>query len=275
MTVLASDTVWRNRLNEISNHVEQIHLPGQNGNHRRVDQDQEWCEVITEGEKRRIRFHDYDRIFEIPGLYEELFYKKLKCCSPSYVTRLLDDVVSEFGDDISEFRVLDLGAGNGMVGDELAELGVGSVIGVDLIDEAREATQRDRPELYDDYLVADLTELSERQTERLKDSKINCLTSVAALGFGDIPPLAFLNAMGVVSAPGWLAFNIKEDFLREGDSTGFQRLIRQLSRDEYLQVQCYRRYRHRVSMAGEPLYYVAMVAKKLRPVEPELIKAWS
>src|SRR5436305_13260775 len=48
------------------------------------DQDAEWCWVkIEDGPKRRIRFHDYPEIYEIPGLYERLFYDELRCDSPA------------------------------------------------------------------------------------------------------------------------------------------------------------------------------------------------
>jgi hypothetical protein len=33
-----------------------------------ADQDEEFCEVVLDGEVRRIRFHDYDEIFDVPGL---------------------------------------------------------------------------------------------------------------------------------------------------------------------------------------------------------------
>ncbi|MGH7129742.1 MAG: methyltransferase, partial [Planctomycetaceae bacterium] len=75
---------------------------------------------------------------------------------------------------------------------------------------------------------------------------------------------AFVRALSMISTPGWLAFNIKESFLKQDDHTGFCGLIQRLCRDEYIQTQCYRRYCHRMSMAGEPLYYVAMICKKLR-----------
>ena len=35
--------------------------------------------------------------------------------------------------------------------------GVGTVVGVDILDEAANATERDRPDVYDDYVVVDLT----------------------------------------------------------------------------------------------------------------------
>jgi len=252
---------WRKRIGEIPCSVEAIRLP--TVDHGRISQDHEWCEVVVSGNRRRIRFHDYDRIYNIPGLYERLFYDHLKCCSPSRVVRLLADVVSDLGPDPDSLRVLDLGAGNGMVGDELHHLGVSKIVGVDIIPEAKEATLRDRPGLYDDYLVTDMTNLSPSEEERLRRENFNCLTTVATLGFGDVPTAAFTKALDLIGTSGMLAFNIKADFLRENDSTGFSRLIRQLSREEIIQIQAYCRYRHRMSISGHPLYYVAMVAKKL------------
>ena len=65
---------------------------------------------------------------------------------------------------------------------------------------------------------------------------------------------------------------IKEDFLHEQDDSGFATLIRQLSRDEIIQIQAYRRFRHRFSITGEPLFYIAMVARKLVQVPDALIQ---
>jgi len=274
MTTLASDRIWRKRLDEIDTIVEDIRFPDVDDANSKIDQDEEWCEVVVDGQRRRIRFHDYSEVFKIPGLYELLFYERLQCCSPSCVAKLLTDVARDFDDSIEEFRVLDVGAGNGMVGDELAHLGVEQVFGVDITPSARKATERDRPSVYDGYLVTDLTNLPESHEETLRKQDFNCLTTVAALGYGDIPAAAFLKALDLVRVPGWLAFNIKEDFLREEDSSGFSKLIRQLSREELIQVQCYRRYQHRVSMTGEPLYYVAMIAQKLDEVPGELIEYW-
>ena len=236
-----------------------------------LDQDEEWCEVRQGGRWRRFRFHDYDQLYRVPGLYEAIFYRRLKCCSPSRVVGLLDDVLSDEDVSAEELTGLDIGAGNGMVGQELRGLGLNSVIGLDIIPEAAEATERDRPDVYEDYLVADLTDLDETEEERLRQSEPNCLTSVAALGYGDIPPEAFITALDLLDTPGWLAFNIKEDFIRERDTTGFCRLVRQLARDEVIQMQAYRRYRHRYTIDGRSLHYVAMVATKRRDVPDGLI----
>ena len=39
--------------------------------------------------------------------------------------------------------------------------------------------------------------------------------------------------------------------------------LRDLTRQRVIQIQAYRRFRHRQSITGKPLYYVAMVARKL------------
>lgn len=274
MNSLSSNKVWKDRLKEIDTNVEEIRIPKLSPKQNNISQDKEWFEVRVGGYLKRIRFHDYGKLYEIPGLYEKLFYEKLKCCSPSVVVNLLEDVASDFGENTDEFKVLDVGAGNGMVGDELDNIGVDSVMGVDILPEAKKATFRDRPEIYDDYLVVNLADMPKKHEIKLEEKDFNCLTTVAALGFGDIPPIAFLRALDFIETPGWIAINIKEDFLHEDDTSGFCRLIRQMNREKLIQIQCYRRYRHRISMAGKPLYYVAMIAKKLRAVSNTLLTKW-
>ena len=226
------------------------------------DQDEEWCELLVDGRPRRIRFHDYNEIYSIPGLYERLFYELLECDSPRAVTALLGEELRARGRDASTLRVLDVGAGNGMVGEELDELGVPVIVGVDIIEEAAAAAERDRPGIYDDYLVLDLTAIPPATHEQLAAHGFNCMVTVAALGFGDIPPDAFANACNLVQPGGLVAFNIKEDFLTDGDGSGFSRLIKRALADGSLDVRAERRYRHRLSIAGDPLHYVAMVAEK-------------
>src|SRR5947199_9935158 len=95
------------------------------------DQDHEWCRVTANGITRKVRFHDYHEIYSIPGLYEFLFYEHLECCSPQVVCGLLEDALADAGADAETLRVLDLGAGNGLVGEDLAELGADIVSGID------------------------------------------------------------------------------------------------------------------------------------------------
>src|SRR4051794_19806673 len=176
-----------------------------------ADQDEEFCEVVLDGEIRKIRFHDYDEIFEVPGLYEQLFYDELRCTSPDVVIDLLAESVPLEG-----LRVLDLGAGNGMVGERLAKLGVGELVGVDIIPEAATATHRDRPGVYDDYVVGDMTDLPQDDHRRLEERRFTCLTSVAPPGLGDVPPPAVTPADDPVQGQGFCAVCLQGGFPRGG-----------------------------------------------------------
>jgi hypothetical protein len=237
-----------------------------------LEQDEEWFEVQQQdGGWRKLRIHDYDEVYNVSGLYEAVVYRTLKCVSPEVVVSELRDAVVQHGESPEALRVLDFGAGNGMVGVELRNIGVESVIGSDIIPEARRATARERAYAYDDYVVADFTKLSAREEEKLRGERLNCLVIVAALGFGDIPSAAFLRALDLIEAPGWLAFNIKEDFLGTADTSGFAGLLRELAADGVIERQAFKRYRHRVSISGEPLYYGVMVAKKLKPLPAGLV----
>ncbi|TWT59177.1 class I SAM-dependent DNA methyltransferase [Allorhodopirellula solitaria] len=228
---------------------------------------------LTEGDQRtELRFHDYDQIYARPGLYEQLFYDRLKCASPTKVGQILKQTIDAADQTFSELRVLDFGAGNGMMGEVLKSYGVSRLIGADLIPEARDAALRDRPQVYDEYYVADFTKLSDELNTEIDEWSIDCLTSVAALGFGDIPLDAFLPALRFVKTDGWVAFNIKETFLDDSDRTGFSRFIRELIFSEYLNVWQIEKYRHRLSMEGAPLFYFAVVAQKTADIPAEFLR---
>jgi SAM-dependent methyltransferase len=231
-----------------------------------LGQDEEWCEILVGGERRRIRFHDYHEIYDIPGFYERLFYEQLECQSPRVIRRLLARALIELGTEPDELRVLDVGAGNGIVGEELRELGAGAVYGVDIIKEAAAAAHRDRPGVYERYLVADLTDLARDERDTLAGANLNTMTTVAALGFDDIPPHAFAVAYNLISTPGLVAFTLKEEFVAKRDSSGFSNLIRRMFDEEVIRPLSKERYRHRLSVQGEPLYYVAFVAEKVNDV---------
>ncbi len=236
-----------------------------------MSQDAEWCVVRVNGHWQQIRFHDYADVYAIPGLYERLFYDILKCQSPATVRRLLEAELRRSGTPPGDLRVLDLGAGNGMVGEELAHMGVEAIVGVDIYQEAADALERDRPGIYTDYFVGDVARLVNQQREQLASFAFNCLVCVAALGFGDIPPTAFAEAYNLVEPQGWIAFNIKEDFLNGPDSSGFARLIRGMIDEGVFSVEAEKRYRHRMATNGDPLFYVAIVGVKCQDVGDHLL----
>jgi 2-polyprenyl-3-methyl-5-hydroxy-6-metoxy-1,4-benzoquinol methylase len=238
----------------------QISFPDKNP---AVGQDQEWCLVAKDDCWQRVRFHDYAEIYRIPGLYEELFYNQLKCMSPFVVCRQLEIDLLAAGMPPSELRVLDLGAGNGMVGEELRQAGAEVVVGADILPEAAQAAERDRPGVYTDYYVLDLGNLTDDQRTRLAGYRFNCLTCVAALGFGDIPPEAFTGAFNLIEKGGWIAFNIKEEFVTKPECSRFAGLIKTMTDEGALSILSRRRYRHRFSKAGQTLCYMAFVGRKL------------
>ena len=241
----------------------------------KLNQNEVVFHIIESGnQKVPIRFHDYNQIYLRPGLYEQLFYDRLKCTSPTTVAQLLESALQTLGEPITEMRVLDLGAGNGMMGEVLKRRhGVARLVGADIIPEARDAAYRDRPDVYDEYFVSDFCNLDKDDKEQLAEWSFNCLTSVAALGFGDIPPRAFFQALQLVSNKGWVAFNIKETFLDHSDQTGFSKFIRELIFSKFLDVYHIEKYQHRLSMEGTPLYYFALVGRKTAQIPEDFLES--
>jgi len=225
-------------------------------------QDEAFFYLEENGKELRLRFHEYDELYRRPGLYEQLFYDRLRCMSPSKVVETLYVTAGTSSSRFSELRVLDVGAGNGMVGEKLYEYGVARLVGLDISEMAYKALERDRPGIYDAYYIADLTNLSEDVRRELASWHLNCLVCVAALGFGDMPPLAFLEAFNLIENGGWIAFNIKETFMDNRDTLGFSVFIKNLILTEHLDVHHMERYQHRLSIDGSPLYYFALAGKK-------------
>ena len=240
-----------------------VELPAADG---RPDQDREFCDVIQDGRRQRIRFHDYAEIYAVPGLYEELFHEHLDCRSPAEVAGLLGDLLTAEGIDPSGLSALDVGAGNGLVGAELRDLGIPTLVGVDILPSAAMAAERDRPGLYEDYVVCDLTAMGAEERARLCAQRPSVMTTVAALGYDDIPPRAFAESYNLLSEGGWVAFNIKADFLDGVDTTGFRDLIARMLDEGVLTEHGRRTYVHRRSMTGDELLYTAIAGTKLRDI---------
>ena len=226
-----------------------------------LNQNEEWIIVKSGNGQEKIRLHDYGDIFKLPGLYEQLFCQRLRCNSPMVICDLLEEARG----NIADCRMLDFGAGNGIVGEEIMKRRGNLIVGVDIINEAKEATQRDRAGIYKDYYVMDMNKLGDKNAEKLRQYRFNVLISVAALGFGDIPPKAFLNAFNLIQNAGWVAFNIKDRFLSNDDDTGYKDIITALNENN-LTILRKKRYCHRLSLSGEKLYYIAIVGKKIKSV---------
>lgn len=79
---------------------------------RELEQDETYFFVMENGDRRRIRLHACDLIFQVPGLYEQLVYERLKCQSPQTVVGVLSYAVSQCSDRMNALRVRDLGEGH-------------------------------------------------------------------------------------------------------------------------------------------------------------------
>jgi trans-aconitate methyltransferase len=234
----------------------------------KLDQNEEFFTLETADGSKRLRIHDYDKVYEIPGLYEEVVYEHLKCDSPRMVCKLLEQQIHSAGQSIDELRALDFGAGNGISGECLADkFDCNTLIGLDIVPEARDAARRDRPEIYDEYYVMDLSEPSDKDLQTLGKWNFNALLTVAALGYGDIPTQGFINAFNLIQKGGWIAFNIKDRFMSDEDDTGYHDTLNAIMGDSFeaLKIQ---HYCHRLSMSGDPLHYYGVVGRKKGEISP-------
>ncbi len=227
-----------------------------------MTQDQEWVVVKDGDEWKQIRLHDYNDVFAIQGLYEKWVYEVFQCKSPDKIRDLLAEAFKDHNVDPSTITVLDLGAGNGCVAEALLPLKIRNFVGIDIAPSAEPAAHRDRPGLYNDFVIDDLTDPSPESVAKLDRHNFNCMTCVAALGFGDIPPQVFAEAYNRVEDGGWIAFTIKPDFLTDTDPSGFSKLMKRMMENDILDVSEREKYLHRVATHGEKLYYEAFIGRK-------------
>ncbi|MBT8363450.1 MAG: methyltransferase [Deltaproteobacteria bacterium] len=232
----------------------------------KLDQNEEYFTLVTDDGKERLRIHEYDKLYEVPGLYEAVVYDRLKCDSPRMMCTLLEQELASNGDINCDLRVLDFGAGNGIAGECLTDkFDCNVMVGLDIIPEAQKAAGRDRPDTYDAYYVMDLSKPSQKDLHVLDKWKFNALLTVAALGYGDIPTQGFINAFNRIEVGGWIAFNLKDRFMSEEDETGYHDTLKAMMGDSFEILQI-RNYCHRLSMSGDPLHYFAVVGRKLKDV---------
>jgi predicted TPR repeat methyltransferase len=178
------------------------------------------------------------------------------------ICNLLEQEIKAAGVPNGELKALDFGAGNGIAGECLADkFECKSLVGLDIFPEARDATQRDRPEVYDAYYAMNLSQPSNEDLQALSKWDFNVLLTVAALGYGDIPTRGFINAFNLIEKDGWIAFNIKDRFLSDEDDTGYHDTLKTMMGKSFDALKI-RHYCHRLSMSGEPLHYYAVIGRK-------------
>lgn len=225
-------------------------------------QDEEALTVTFEdGTVERMRLHDYDRVYAVPGLYEEVVQRRLECASPARLAEELVTAVRGHGGDPAHLNVLDIGAGNGLAGEELRGRGVTQpLLGLDTEPAARKAVHRDRPGLYREFFVSGLDEVD--VAALVNDDGLNALVGAGALGLGHIPPASFERAWSVLPDGGWFAVTAS-DSVASTEDRELRDYIDSLRRGERdTEIVAFERFRHRLRMSGEPIDYYVIVGRR-------------
>ena len=221
-------------------------------------------EVLTvtyaDGTSDTMRLHEYDRVYAVPGLYEEVVQHRLECASPERISAAVADRAAAAGREPPDLRVFDLGAGNGVVAEELRGRGVQTLVGLDNAAEARTAAERDRPGLYAEYLVGDLAD-HPRVPAVIDAHDLNCLVAVGALGMGHITATSFDAAWRRFPPGAWLGVTVPEDLVDPGTSD-FGDYLEAETTAGRLELLERERYRHRLLMDGSEVFYVALVGRR-------------
>ncbi len=226
------------------------------------DQTQESL-VVThpDGRTERFRLHEYSRVYAVPGLYEEVVQRRLRCASPSRLAELLVTCAGEAGVEPGKLGVFDLGAGNGVVGEELRARGVTTLVASDNVAAARDAALRDRPGLYAEYLVGDTDDLPQ-VADLVREHGLNGLVAAGALGLGHVSADSFHRLWSAFAGEAWFAVSVHEDLVERGASDFGDYLGEFEQHGDWGEIVLRERFRHRLTMSGEPIHYVAIVAHK-------------
>jgi predicted TPR repeat methyltransferase len=197
-----------------------------------------------------LRLHDYERLYALPGLYEQIVHDRLGCRSPAELAGMLARAADGLGWPRAQLRVLDIAAGNGVSGEALAAEGLHPVLGTDIVPSAREAALRDRPGLYDRYLTLDLLRLADAERAEVVALRANALSCVAPVGehASELPPAALVAAAALL-APDALAVYMHDPHRGAPDAVT-SALWREAGIDAEELVR--RRYVHRYTVNGAP-----------------------
>jgi hypothetical protein len=211
-----------------------------------------------DGRAEQLRLHDYERLYSLPGVYEQIVQERLGCASPAKIASLLAAAVDAAGWPRGDVRVIDVAAGNGISGEALAAQGLAPVLGTDIVPAARAAALRDRPGLYDDYLTLDLLALTAEEHSRLRSLRANALTCVAPVGDGasQVPTAAFLAAVSVLGDDALVAY--MHDPSGGVDDVVCAELWRERLGAEATEL-ARERYRHRLTVNGAAFDMVGVV----------------
>ncbi len=209
-----------------------------------------------------VHLHDYDRLYAVPGLYEHVVQELLGCRSPHVAADGLADALRRLRLDPAQVVLLDLGAGTGIVGELARGLGISTIIGVDALRSARAAALRDRPGIYRDYLVGDLTPPASDLLTRLRELRPTALVSAGAFGGTHAPAAALAHALSALPPGSPVVFTVDERWMRTDDPGGFGTAVEDLLATDRLSLLKRCRFLHRRTTTGDPIHYELIEAAK-------------
>jgi hypothetical protein len=213
------------------------------------------------GREEVVHLHDYERIYDVPGLYEHIVQRLLRCSSPQSAICGLAQAADRLGLELAEIVLLDLGAGTGIVGELAKGLGISKLVGVDALEAARAACLRDRPGVYRDYLTGDLAAPTSELLARLRGHRLTALISAGAFGGTHAPPAALFNALALLPPGAPVVFTIDERWVQTDGPGGFRAPISRLLASGRLRLLRRSRFQHRLSTTGNPIHYELIVAE--------------
>lgn len=227
-----------------------------------LSQGEEFFYVQLNGEEKKMKLHDYEDLYKHPFLYEAILYDLLKCSTPQAICNLLKKALQENEVQAKDLRVLEMGAGSGIFGEALKNMGVGYVAGLDIYEIAKEAAYRDRPSLYDKYYIEDLTQPSEDAVKDIEASKFNCVAVASATGWGNhIPVKGFDNAFNVLEDGGWFVYHVKRD-AEDQECIDLCAWIDDKIESKIFEVKAQDSCFHRNSIQNVPIYYDVIIGTK-------------
>ena len=213
-----------------------------------------------DGSVEQLQLHDYGRLYELPGAYEQIVSDRLGCTSPQVIAWLLATELDRAGRSRHAARAIDLAAGNGISGEALVAQGLAPVLGTDIVGSARTAALRDRPGVYREYLTLDLLALDAETERHIRALRADVLQCVAPVGdsAGQLPEQALAAAVRLL-APDALVAYLHDPGPNPEDAvtSGFWR--RELGSHVDARELVRHRYVHRRTVNGRPYEMVGVV----------------
>lgn len=226
-----------------------------------VSQGKESFIVEIDGKAEEIFFQDYDKIYAIPWLYDRIF-ELVEYNSPTAICEAFNKLLAKQGISSSEIRVLELGAGSGIVGRNLKNMGIGYLTGLDILESAKEAVERDKPDLYDNYYAVDLTQVPQQIEQELKSIQYNCMVVVSATGWDHIPVSGLEKALDIIVPGGWVIYHTKREQQGTKSHAGSVKWIDQMIESGRIELQLQEPCFHRYSINKEAIYYEIIIGTK-------------